>query len=62
MFVAPEQNKIKLFNDLEFIWGICNLDISATFGSAQVVWLELSSDWTRTEEIQRWRGYAGHAS
>ena len=46
--------------DLEFIWGICNLDISATFGGTQVVWLELTSDWTRTAKIQ-WRGYAGHA-
>ena len=50
------------FNDLEFIWGICNLDISAPFGSTQVVWLELTPDWTRTEEIQRWRRYASHAS
>lgn len=61
MLVAPEQKK-RLFNDLEFIWGICDLDISATFGGAQVVWLELTSDWTGTEEIQGWRGYAGHAS
>ena len=47
--------------DLEFIWCICNLNISATFGIARVVWLELTSDWTRTPKIQ-WRGYAGHAS
>ena len=60
MLVAPEQKR--LFKDLEFIWGIRNLDISATFCSAQVIWLELTSDWTGTEEIQGWWGYAGHAS